>query len=219
MLGQIGFMMRCWFGRLNLAMGWTVKSLYGAVNRPENIGMSSLQEEHTTPNTTVARRKRVLQLLQTFVQEQTSQGVPPKGLEQAFAAKLQISPSRLSQIKNARPIGDKLARQIERMCDKPRNWLDAGDDASDQRAPHDPAPSTWNWMSTQEFIAYVGSTSPRIVFDGLWRITCQGAGMLFADGSRGKQHLEEALLALSHLGIERCTLEWQGLPQARKSSR
>jgi hypothetical protein len=29
-----------------------------------------------------------------------------------------------SQIKSARPIGDKLARQIEVLCDRPTGWLD-----------------------------------------------------------------------------------------------
>ncbi len=51
-------------------------------------------------------------------------GAPPKGLEQAFAATLQISPSMWSQIKASRPIGDKLARQIEKLCGKPGGWLD-----------------------------------------------------------------------------------------------
>ena len=51
-------------------------------------------------------------------------GASPKGLEQAFAATLQISPSMWSQIKASRPIGDKLARQIEKLCAKPGGWLD-----------------------------------------------------------------------------------------------
>lgn len=105
-------------------MGWTVKSLYEEVNTRENIAMSSLQEQHIEANTTVVRRKRLLQLLQSFVQDQAALGVPPKGLEQAFAAKLQISPSLLSQIKKSRPIGDKLARQIERMCGEASGELD-----------------------------------------------------------------------------------------------
>jgi hypothetical protein len=109
---------------LSFAMRRTVKSLYADVNTNENIAMTSLQEEHTKPNTTVTRRRRLQLLLQTFFQEQAAQGVPPKGLEQTFAAKLQISPSLLSQIKKARPIGDKLARQIETMCEVPSGWLD-----------------------------------------------------------------------------------------------
>lgn len=49
---------------------------------------------------------------------------PPKGLEHAVAARLQISPSMWSQIKSSRPIGDKLARQVEVLCGKPVDWLD-----------------------------------------------------------------------------------------------
>ena len=53
-----------------------------------------------------------------------AQGTAPKGLEQAFAASLEISPSLWSQIKSSRPIGDKLARQIEQLASKPKQWLD-----------------------------------------------------------------------------------------------
>lgn len=86
--------------------------------------MESSQEHNTTANLTVIRRQQLLTLLADFVQEQVSQGHPPKGLEQAFAAQLQISPSLLSQVKKSRPIGDKLARQIEAGCEKPHGWLD-----------------------------------------------------------------------------------------------
>lgn len=51
-------------------------------------------------------------------------GEPPKGMEQAFAQALQVSPSMWSQIKSSRPIGDKLARQIEAACSQPHGWLD-----------------------------------------------------------------------------------------------
>ena len=71
------------------------------------------------------RRDNALLLLQHFVAEQAQSGVPPKGLEQAFAARLQVSPSTWSQLKNQRPISDKMARQIEHGCDKPVGWLDA----------------------------------------------------------------------------------------------
>lgn len=125
MLGRIVVMtLGNWLCCLRISMGWTVKSLYEVVNSRENMVMSSLQEEHIKLNTTVIRRKRLQLLLQAFFQEQTAQGMPPKGLEQAFAAKLLISPSLLSQIKKSRPIGDKLARQIERMCGEPSGWLD-----------------------------------------------------------------------------------------------
>ena len=60
-------------------------------------------------------------------------GEPPKGLEQAFAQQLQISPSMWSQVKSSRPIGDKLARQIEVACGVEPGWLDT---------PHAPAGPT-----------------------------------------------------------------------------
>ena len=75
-------------------------------------------------NTTVTRRTNLALLLQRYLAERIAQGAPAKGLEQAFAAALQISPSMLSQIKSARPIGDKLARQIESLSTTPAGWLD-----------------------------------------------------------------------------------------------
>ena len=75
-------------------------------------------------DTTLARRQNVLILFQAFAEQALAAGAPPKGLEQAFAAQLQISPSMWSQIKSARPIGDKLARQIEVLCARPMGWLD-----------------------------------------------------------------------------------------------
>ncbi len=75
-------------------------------------------------NITVARRQNALALFQDHAEKALAQGAPPKGLEQAFAATLQISPSMWSQIKSSRPIGDKLARQIEQLRGKPAGWLD-----------------------------------------------------------------------------------------------
>lgn len=75
-------------------------------------------------NITVIRRVNVLALFQSFAEGAVAAGAAPKGLEQSFAAKLQISPSMWSQIKSARPIGDKLARQIEQLCSQPAGWLD-----------------------------------------------------------------------------------------------
>jgi hypothetical protein len=76
------------------------------------------------PNITVARRQNAVALFQDYAEKALAQGSPPKGLEQAFAAALQISPSMWSQIKTSRPIGDKLARQIEQLRGKPAGWLD-----------------------------------------------------------------------------------------------
>jgi hypothetical protein len=75
-------------------------------------------------NTTLTRRQNALALFQAFAEKALAAGAPPKGMEQAFAATLQISPSMWSQIKSSRPIGDKLARQIEQHHGKPSGWLD-----------------------------------------------------------------------------------------------
>ena len=75
-------------------------------------------------NITVTRRRNALALFQGFAEEAVTSGTAPKGLEQAFAQKLEISPSMWSQIKSSRPIGDKMARQIEQHCGKAAGWLD-----------------------------------------------------------------------------------------------
>jgi hypothetical protein len=80
-------------------------------------------------NITLTRRRNALALFQAYAEHELSSGTPPKGLEQTFAAKLQVSPSMWSQIKSSRPIGDKLARQIEAHCAKPDGWLDQEQDA------------------------------------------------------------------------------------------
>ncbi|WP_088278719.1 hypothetical protein [Ideonella sp. A 288] len=75
-------------------------------------------------NITVVRRQNALALFQDYAEKALAQGASPKGLEQAFAATLQISPSMWSQVKSSRPIGDKLARQIEATAGKPVGWLE-----------------------------------------------------------------------------------------------
>ena len=75
-------------------------------------------------NITLTRRQNALALFHDFAERALAAGNAPKGLEQSFAATLQISPSMWSQIKSARPIGDKLARQIESASRKPAGWLD-----------------------------------------------------------------------------------------------
>jgi len=82
-------------------------------------------------NTTLIRRQNALALFQAYAEQALAAGTPPKGLEQAFAATLEVSPSMWSQIKSSRPIGDKLARQIEQHHGKPAGWLDqAREDAA-----------------------------------------------------------------------------------------
>ena len=83
------------------------------------------------PNLTVTRRRNALLLHRRFLEEAIAAGLPAKGLDQAFAQKVEVSPSMWSQIKSSRPIGDALARQIERHCDAEIGWLDREDLAAD----------------------------------------------------------------------------------------
>lgn len=83
------------------------------------------------PNITVARRRNALALHRRFLEEAVAAGLPAKGLDQAFAKKIEISPSMWSQIKSSRPIGDNLARQIERHCNVETGWLDKEDRPSE----------------------------------------------------------------------------------------
>ena len=87
---------------------------------------------------TVSRRRNVLALFQAYAESAVAAGTAPKGLEQAFAAHVEISPSMWSQIKSSRPIGDKLARQIEQHHAKPAGWLDEARE-SDSVAPAEKA--------------------------------------------------------------------------------
>ena len=70
----------------------------------------------------------MLALYQDYASEQLASGASAKGLEQAFAATLEISPSTWSQIKSSRAIGDRLARQIEQHAGRPAGWLDEARD-------------------------------------------------------------------------------------------
>ena len=87
------------------------------------------------PPLTVTRRRNVLLLHRRFLEDAIAAGLPAKGLDQAFAKKLEISPSMWSQIKSSRPIGDTLARQIERHCDVDAGWLDKEDLVADTPDP------------------------------------------------------------------------------------
>lgn len=69
-----------------------------------------------------------------------------RGLERRFAERVQIQPSYWSQIKSrSRQIGERLARQFEHLCHKPRGWMDqphraGGITAAATGAPADTAP-------------------------------------------------------------------------------
>ena len=71
------------------------------------------------------RRLNAIALFQAFAEERITAGDPPKGLEAAWAAKIGVSGATWSMAKSgARPLGDKLARQIEHHCRKDAGWLD-----------------------------------------------------------------------------------------------
>lgn len=89
-----------------------------------------------TGNVTTTRRQNILALYQEYARQQLAKGESAKGLEQAFAATLEISPSTWSQIKGSRPVGDRLARQIEEHAGKPAGWLD---ERHDELPASDPA--------------------------------------------------------------------------------
>ena len=71
------------------------------------------------------RRENLLRLLREFTEAQLALGVPAKGIELAFAASLQVSPSTLSQLKSSRNMGDKMAAQIEQHAATAAGWMDA----------------------------------------------------------------------------------------------
>lgn len=57
-----------------------------------------------------------------------------RGLEKRFAERVQIQPSYWSQIKSrSRQIGERLARQFEHLCHKPRGWMDLPHDGDAAR--------------------------------------------------------------------------------------
>lgn len=109
----------------------TVKNLYLDVKPLPQYGMKSVVSGiRQAANPTIARRRNALALFHAYAEKALAGGAAPKGLEQAFAASLQISPSMWSQIKAARPIGDKLARQIEVLTAKPAGWMDESREAA-----------------------------------------------------------------------------------------
>ena len=73
------------------------------------------------------RLGNALALFDEFVQATVSHpdAAALRGLERRFAEKVLIQPSYWSQIKSrSRQIGERLARQFEQCCHKPRGWLD-----------------------------------------------------------------------------------------------
>ena len=76
------------------------------------------------PDLSQVRRANAVTLFRQFAEVRMRAGIPPKGLEQAFAELLQVSPSLGSQLKRSRPIVEKRARQIVAACRLAHGWLD-----------------------------------------------------------------------------------------------
>lgn len=102
-----------------------IKSVYNKALHEDNRWPLHEDTVQKTPNITVTRRANLLALHQKFLEDSIAAGLAAKGLEKLFAEKIQTSASMLSQIKSSRPIGDALARQIERRLAQNDGWLDA----------------------------------------------------------------------------------------------
>jgi hypothetical protein len=84
------------------------------------------------------RLENALLLFEEFVQGQVKHpdAAALRGLERRFAERLQIQASYWSQIKSrSRQIGERLARQFEHQCQKPRGWMDEPHGAAALSAP------------------------------------------------------------------------------------
>lgn len=91
------------------------------------------------PDLAQVRLDNALALFEEFVRmtARHADAATLRGLERRFAERVQIQPSYWSQIKGrSRQIGERLARQFEHLCHKPRGWMDlphgssAGSDSS-----------------------------------------------------------------------------------------
>ena len=81
----------------------------------------------STPDLAQIRFNNALTLFDEFVHNTIKHpdAATLRGLEGRFAEKVQIQPSYWSQIKSrSRQIGERLARQFERLCNKPNGWMD-----------------------------------------------------------------------------------------------
>ncbi|MBU6258571.1 MAG: hypothetical protein KGL18_10825 [Burkholderiales bacterium] len=79
------------------------------------------------PDLAQVRYDNALALFEEFVRQTArhADAATLRGLEGRFAERIQIQPSYWSQIKSrSRQIGERLARQFEDLCHKPRGWMD-----------------------------------------------------------------------------------------------
>ena len=79
------------------------------------------------PDLAQVRLDNALALFEEFVRATArhADAATLRGLERRFAERVQIQASYWSQIKSrSRQIGERLARQFEHLCHKPRGWMD-----------------------------------------------------------------------------------------------
>jgi hypothetical protein len=97
---------------------------------------------HALPDLAQVRLDNALRLFDEFVRATArhADAATLRGLERRFAERIQIQPSYWSQIKGrSRQIGERLARQFEQLCHKPRGWLDEPHGVTDPASSPDPA--------------------------------------------------------------------------------
>jgi hypothetical protein len=93
-----------------------------------NAALSSDPMQGAAPDLAQVRLDNALALFEEFVRATArhADAATLRGLERRFAERVQIQPSYWSQIKGrSRQIGERLARQFEHLCHKPRGWMDA----------------------------------------------------------------------------------------------
>lgn len=103
--------------------------------KPKSALVSAVSEQQDHARLTRTRAENARTLFQKFVEEAVAKGESPAGLEQAFAQQIQISASNWSQLKSSRPIGNKMARQIESHCGVHEHWLDVRHSDDSQVTP------------------------------------------------------------------------------------
>jgi len=89
--------------------------------------LSSRTMEPSPVDLAQVRLDNALALFEEFVRQTArhADAATLRGLERRFAERVQIQPSYWSQIKGrSRQIGERLARQFEHLCHKPRGWMD-----------------------------------------------------------------------------------------------
>ncbi len=101
-------------------------------------GLPSAPPAAAVPDLARVRLDNAHALFEEFVRQTArhADAATLRGLERRFAERVQIQPSYWSQIKGrSRQIGERLARQFEHLCHKPRGWMDTPHDGNAAPTP------------------------------------------------------------------------------------